>query len=179
MGPISPEASFRWTPYRTAGTGTGNLRFDLFRSDCLGMGKINWTALTSLHLDIPLDQYESLLDNDSLRPILAGAPLEMLAVWAEVCERIFADSHAVIPNTNPLFPRLRLLRLIFPDNDNTNREECESVSTWSTSVHRLLARRTEDGCPLDTLVVESYRDFQSTMQIFSTSATLVQYVAGT
>jgi hypothetical protein len=172
------DTSFQWTPDGAAAeAGTGRLCFGLLEMASMGPG-VSWTALTSLHLDIQPRDYEALFrEGRGLHHILLDAPLDTLVIWVELCERVFADRHALRPDTSPPFPLLRLLRLIFTETDHTKPAQCESVSTWSTSAHQLLARRTADGYPLETLVVETWGDFRSTLQILSTSASLVQYVS--
>jgi hypothetical protein len=176
--PYMVDTLFRWTPDGAAAeAGTGSLCFGLLEMASMRSG-VNWTSLTSLHLDVQPRDYEALFrEGRGLHHILLDAQVDTLVICVNLCEHVFADRHALRPDTSPPFPRLRLLRLIFPETENTKPAQCESVPTWSTSVHQLLARRTADGYPLETLVVETWGDFRSTLQISSTSASLVQYVS--
>jgi hypothetical protein len=172
--------SFHWTPGGAAAeAGAASLCFGRLDLEMASLHPgVNWTSLTSLHLYVSPRHYEALFgEGCSLHHILLDAPLDTLVIYVELCERIIADGLALRPDTSPPFPRLRLLRLIFTKTDNTEPAQCESVSTRSTSVHQLLARRTADGYPLEILVVETWGDFRSTLQILSTSASLVQYVS--
>jgi hypothetical protein len=124
------DTFFQWTPDGAAAqAGTGSLCFGLLEMDSMRPG-VNWTSLTSLHLDMPPRDYEALFrEGRGLYHILLDAQLDTLVIWVELCERVLADRHALRPDTSPPFPRLRLLRLIFTETDNTKPAECESVST--------------------------------------------------
>jgi hypothetical protein len=172
--PNCEHTAFRWTPDVTAEAGTGMLRFENFRSHCTSNG-VDWTALTSLRLDISPEEYDDFFrGGNGLHQVLVDAPLNTLEVWAEVCERVFQDRHALRPEANPPFARLRLLRLIYPTGDDVSYYE--ELSDLSKSIHQFLAERTANGYPLEKLVVESWQDFRTILKIFSTSAPAVQYV---
>jgi hypothetical protein len=176
--PNLEHTAFRWAPDVTAEACTGRLRFEhiyLYSTS----NEVDWTALTSLRLHISTEEYDKIFrGRDNLYRVLMDAPLNTLEVWAEVCKRVFEDRHALRPDATPPFPRLRLLRLIYPEGDPTYQyeEERHFLLGLSTSIHRFLAERATNGYPLETLVVESWGELRSLLEIFSTSAPAVQYV---
>jgi hypothetical protein len=166
------DAAIEWDVRGFEHSGVGCARFILAipESCTFGYLPIDWTALTTLRLDLTNDQYSRLFRERApwVQAILDG-PLETLAVHEDLLEHVFADAGALSSHAEP-FPGLRLLRLILGGRGQRGLER----------VRRLLEQRDLNGYPLDRLVIETRRYHPmpepSLLRLLSKSAVIVQHV---